>query len=349
MQLTTRRRASLGAAAAVSPLVESVSRIGFMGVLGAFGALSWVRRRRAEKAAARTRLEHDQLEPDDTREAEERADRLPEDARAERNHEPPVLHQAGQSVPHGLEQFGPYRLIERIGEGGMAEVFSAVATGVPGATGRPLVVKRLREELSTNPVAITPFLDEGELVFALRHPNIVGVLDFGAVDGRHYIAADYVAGRDTGRLARRMVDLRQRPMSPAAICYLAQEVLCGLAHAHHRVDADGRPLDLVHRDITPENVMITLAGEVMLLDFGIARPHFARPEHDTEGVKGNVDFMSPEQARGMHVDRRSDLFSLGLVMYFCAARAPLYRGRTIYDRLIAAANGPGAADQDFVA
>jgi serine/threonine protein kinase len=242
------------------------------------------------------------------------------------------------------EVFGPYRLIERIGEGGMAEVFTALAPD-----GRdPLVIKRLRAELCDNPVAVAHFREEGELVLALHHPNIVGVRDFGSVDGRHYIAGDYVAGRDLGRLTRLMVRLKQRPLSARAICYVAHEVLCGLEYAHHRVDAQGRPLDLVHRDITPENIMVTLDGEVKLLDFGIARADAACDEGDG-GVKGNVDFMSPEQARGQRVDRRGDLFCLGLVMYFCAARAPLYRGKTIYDRLVAAATGPGAHENDFVA
>jgi serine/threonine-protein kinase len=240
------------------------------------------------------------------------------------------------------EPFGAYRLIERIGEGGMAEVFTALSPD-----GRdPLVIKRLRAELCENPVAVAHFRDEGQLGLTLRHPNIVGVRDFGAVDGRPFIAGEYVGGRDLGRLTRLMVQLKQRPLSARAICYVAHEVLCGLEYAHHRVDAAGRPLDLVHRDITPENIMVTLDGEVKLLDFGIARADATRDEGD--GVKGNVDFMSPEQARGQRVDRRGDLFSLGLVMYFCAARAPLYRGKSIYDRLVAAATGPGASEEDFL-
>jgi serine/threonine protein kinase len=245
----------------------------------------------------------------------------------------------------GLGRFGPYHLIERIGEGGMAEIFTALEQGQR----TPLVVKRLRPELCENPVAIAHFLEEGEVVCGLRHPNIVSVQDFGHVEGRHYIAGEYVAGRDLGRLTRRMVQLKQRPLSAATILHVAHEVLCALEYAHHRVDADGRPLDLVHRDITPENIMITLDGEVKLLDFGIARSHAAASSTGTDGVKGNVDFMSPEQARGLEVDRRADLFSLGLVIYFCAARAPLYRGKSIYDRLGAAATGPGRAEADFIA
>jgi serine/threonine protein kinase len=242
------------------------------------------------------------------------------------------------------EAFGPYRLIEKIGEGGMAEIWTALTPDGHD----PLVIKRLRAELCENPVAVAHFREEGELVRGLRHPNIAGVRDFGVVDGRHYIAGEYVAGRDLGRVTRFMVKGKQRPLSARAICYVAHEVLCGLEYAHHRVDASGRPLDLVHRDITPENVMVTLDGEVKLLDFGIARADGC-PDAEGEGVKGNVDFMSPEQARGQRVDRRGDLFSLGMVMYFCAARAPLYRGKTIYDRLIAAATGPGASEEDFLA
>jgi eukaryotic-like serine/threonine-protein kinase len=286
--------------------------------VGAFGAFSWVLRRRRELAEANER-------------------------RTQRGHAAPSPsdgHETDDST-----RFGRYQLIERIGEGGMAEVFTALEPGQRG----PLVVKRLRQELCENPVAVAHFLEEGEIVCGLRHPNIVAVRDFGHVEGRHYIAGEYVPGRDVGRLTRRMVQLKQRPLSAAAILYMAHEVLCGLEYAHHRVDVEGRPLDLVHRDITPENVMITLDGEVKLLDFGIARSHGAAADAESEGVKGNVDFMSPEQARGQAVDRRADLFSLGLVIYFCAARAPLYRGKSIYDRLAAAATGPGRAEDEFIA
>ncbi len=289
--------------------------------LSAFGPLSWVLRRRRAQVGAAPAVETPELNDD------------------------PLDDVAGAGTEAAPDRFGRYRLIERIGEGGMAEVYTALDDGAPRDV---LVIKRLRQELCANPVAVEHFLEEGEIVRGLRHPNIVTVRDCGAVDGRHYIAGEYVSGRDAGRLTRRMVQLRQRPLSPTAILHLAHEVLCGLEYAHHRVDKQGRPLDLVHRDITPENVMLTTTGEVKLLDFGIARADGSGAGAEADGVKGNVDFMSPEQARGQSVDRRSDLFSLGLVIYFCAARAPLYRGKSIYDRLLAAARGPGVDEQAFV-
>jgi serine/threonine protein kinase len=333
VQLTMRRKAGSEAAAGLArpspdgagralPLARRLFGVGGVsafGALGAFNAFNWVLRRKRELGRAKAAAVRDPLNTP-----------LP------------------KIIVGDVDRFGPYQLVERIGEGGMAEVFTALEIDAGGDPG-PLVVKRLRPELRENPVAVAHFLEEGEIVCSLRHPNIVAVRDFGHVDGRHYIAGEYVAGRDLGRLTRRMVQLKQRPLSAAAILHVAHEVLCGLEYAHHRVDAEGRPLDLVHRDITPENVMITLDGEVKLLDFGIARSHAAAACSQSDGVKGNVDFMSPEQARGLEVDRRADLFSLGLVISFCAARAPLYRGKSIYDRLAAAAAGPGRAEADFIA
>jgi serine/threonine protein kinase len=335
VQLTTGRKAGSEAAAGPArspqngaaralPMVRRLFGAGgalsTVGALGAFNAFNWVLGRKRELGRAKAAA-----------------------CRAQLATPPPSI------IVGDVDRFGPYQLVERIGEGGMAEVFTALEVEAGDGGGGPLVVKRLRPELCENPVAVAHFLEEGEIVYSLRHPNIVAVRDVGHVDGRHYIAGEYVAGRDLGRLTRRMVQLKQRPLSAAAILHVAHEVLCGLEYAHHRVDADGRPLDLVHRDITPENVMITLDGEVKLLDFGIARSHAAAACSPSDGVKGNVDFMSPEQARGLEVDRRSDLFSLGLVISFCAARAPLYRGKTIYDRLAAAATGPGRAEADFIA
>jgi serine/threonine protein kinase len=266
------------------------------------------------------------------------------------------------AAPEGTEAFGPFLLIERLGEGGMAEVFAAVRRGTRAA---PLVVKRLRAELVGDPRAVAHFKAEGELGATLFHPGIVAITSQGQVDGRHYLAAEYVPGRDLGALTRRMVTRKQRPLSAAAILHVADQVLAALEYAHGRRAGDGSWLGLVHRDITPENILISRTGEAKLLDFGIAQAGRLRvgpvgshghagdaapPGHAVTGeVTGNLDFMSPEQARGLTVDARSDLFSLGLVLYFCAARAPLYRRKGLYERLLLSASGPGADELAFVA
>jgi serine/threonine-protein kinase len=272
--------------------------------------------------------------------------------------------EAGDSsaLPPGTEAFGPFLLIEQLGEGGMAEVFAAVRRHPRSG---PVVVKRLRAELASDPRAVAHFQAEGELGATLFHPGIVGIHAQGQADGRHYLAAGYVAGRDVGALTRRMVSRKQRPLSAAAILHIADQVLAALEYAHSRRAADGSWLGLVHRDITPENILISRTCEAKLLDFGIAQAGRLRvgpigsqglgadtgsAGHAVTGeVTGNLDFMSPEQARGLPVDGRSDLFSLGLVLYFCAARAPLYRRKGLYERLLLSASGPGADEHAFVA
>jgi hypothetical protein len=248
------------------------------------------------------------------------------------------------------EQLGPYLLIDRIGEGGLAEVFTA-ARYAPDGSVRPLVVKRLRRERSEDAMAVMHFIAEKEVGASLVHPNITAIVDFGEVNGTRFLAEEYIAGRDVGRLTRRMVELKQRPLSATAILYVAHEVLSALEYAHTRLDDQGLPLDLVHRDVTPDNILISERGEVKLLDFGIAqiRGSSGQGTSGNETVKGNVDFMSPEQACGQTVDHRADLFSVGLVIYYCAARAPLYRGKTLYDRLLAAAGGAQQRERDFIA
>jgi hypothetical protein len=243
---------------------------------------------------------------------------------------------------------GRYVLLDRIGEGGMAEVFTAVSFG-SGGFRRSFVVKRLRPEMATNPVAVAHFIDEANLASTLVHPNIVPVFDFGEMGGQYFLAQEYIVGRDLGRLTRRMVERNIPAVSTSAALFVAHEMLRGLHYAHEKRADDGTTLDLVHRDVTPENVMVTERGEVKILDFGIVKSSQRVSQTDIGMVKGNVDYMSPEQARGRQVDRRSDLFSTGLVLYFALARQPLYRGETLYDRLTRAAMGPGEEEHARVA
>jgi serine/threonine-protein kinase len=205
--------------------------------------------------------------------------------------------------------------------------------------------------MATNPVAVAHFIDEANLAAALVHPNIVPVFDFGEIDGTYFIALEYVVGRDLGRLRRRMVERGDRPLSLRALFFLAHELLAGLEYAHDRRDDEGRPLDIVHRDVTPENVMISERGEVKLLDFGIVKfGHSGLAQTDIGHIKGNVDFMAPEQAQGGTVDRRADLFSVGLVLYFAATGEPLYpSAETLFDRLSRAAAGPGPEERAKIA
>jgi eukaryotic-like serine/threonine-protein kinase len=218
-----------------------------------------------------------------------------------------------------------------------------------GGFRRTFVIKRLRPEMASNPVAVAHFIDEANLASTLVHPNIVPVFDFGESGGSYFLSQEYVVGRDLGRLGRRMTERNLARLTVSAALYIAHEVLRGLHHAHEKRADDGSPLELVHRDVTPENVMISERGEVKILDFGIVKAVQRVSQTDIGMVKGNVDYMSPEQARGRAVDRRSDVFSVGLVLYFALARTPLYRGDTLYDRLMRAALGPGTEELERIA
>jgi eukaryotic-like serine/threonine-protein kinase len=256
---------------------------------------------------------------------------------------PPALVRAGPGTA-----LGRYLLVDQIGAGGMAEVFTAVSFGY-GKFRRPFVIKRLRAELDGNATAVGLFIDEANLASKLVHPNVVPVFDFGEASGSYFLAEEYIVGRDLGRITGRLRERGEPLLSRNAVLHIANEILNGLAYAHDKRDDAGHPLGLVHRDITPENVIISERGEVKILDFGIMKAKQRVSQTDSGTVRGNVGFMSPEQARGRTVDHRSDLFSTGLVILYAATGEHTYPGQTFYDLLTAAASGPGVLQRARIA
>jgi eukaryotic-like serine/threonine-protein kinase len=234
--------------------------------------------------------------------------------------------------------FGRYRLVDRIGEGGMSELFVAEATGVEGFT-RNFVLKRLRPELAREKEAVAQFIDEARLQAGLVHSNIVPVFDFGVVNGEYFMTQEYIVGRDLARLVGRYADRHDRGLPETMAYYIAHETLQALSYAHEKHDKSGAHLGIVHRDISAGNVMVSLQGEVKLGDFGIVKSNRRVSKTQVGMVKGNANFMSPEQARGQAVDHRSDLFSLGHVLYYCLTGCLLYTGENDLDVLYRAANG----------
>jgi len=244
--------------------------------------------------------------------------------------------------------FGRYELLRPIGEGGMARVYLALARSAGGFE-RLFVIKRLHEPLTRQPEAVAQFMDEARLGASLIHSNVVPVYDFGQVDGEYYMASEYILGRDLDTVVRRSFEQDGRPLDVSTVFFVAREILRALAYAHARQDAQGRPLGIVHRDVSPMNVLASARGEVKLLDFGIAKSAY-RSTHTRAGlVKGNVNFMAPEQARGLEVDERADLFSLGLTLFWCLTGELLYEGKTDFDRIIQAAEGPSEAHWERIA
>jgi hypothetical protein len=245
--------------------------------------------------------------------------------------------------------FGRYRLLDRLGEGGMSEVFTAVAQGVEGFS-RTFVLKRLRPELAREREAVAQFIDEARLQAGLVHSNIVPVFDFGMVgNGEYFMTQEYIVGRDLLRLMSRLQSKGGTGLDPTVAYYVAHETLQALAHAHDHRDKDGLPMGIVHRDISPGNVMVSLRGEVKLADFGIVKAARRVSRTQVGMVKGNANFMSPEQARGQNVDQRSDLFSLAALMFYCLTGELLYGGENDLDVLYKAARGPTDEDQVRIA
>jgi serine/threonine-protein kinase len=255
-----------------------------------------------------------------------------------------VEEAAGRLAGDPVAAIGRYALVEQLGQGGMAEIYAAVTTG-EGTFRRPVVIKRLRPELIADPGAVSQFCDEANLLAALHHPNIVAVHDFGRAQNQYFLAEEYVAGRNLGRIIERRLSSTRRPLPVEIIAHVGCEILKGLEYAHGLRDGDGRPLAIVHRDVSPENVMVSALGEVKLLDFGVVKAEGRLTKTETGVVKGNVTYMAPEQARGLEVDARADLYSLALVLYFCCAGRPLYAADTTYGLLMKAGAGPGIEER----
>ena len=193
-----------------------------------------------------------------------------------------------------MEQFGKYALVRKIGTGGMAEVYLA-RTSVAQGLNKTLVIKKIHTAYARSRQFVTMFVDEAKIALGLNHPNIIQVFDFGAVGDTYFLAMEYVEGLDLLRVLQEAAKARVRlPYGISA--YIVQQLAKGLDYAHRKTDEFGEPLGIVHRDISPQNILISWDGAVKIVDFGIAR---ARDVHEETGViKGKFAYMSPEQARG---------------------------------------------------
>lgn len=218
---------------------------------------------------------------------------------------------------------GPYELLQRLATGGMAEVYIARRAG-PHGFQKVVAVKRILPQLAQDPDFVAMFIDEARVCARLAHPNIVQVFDFGEQDGELYMAMEYVDGTTAARLVR-AASARGEDVPLDAALYVALSILRGLDYAHNTRDDDGRALDLVHRDVSPGNVLIARSGAVKLTDFGIARAAEIERRTDAGQLKGKLGYMSPEQVVGRELDARSDLFTVGIVLAELVMLRPLFQ------------------------
>ncbi len=215
---------------------------------------------------------------------------------------------------HRPTPFGKYILLERISVGGMAEVFKAKSFGVEGFA-RSVAIKRILPHLAEDPRFVEMFINEAKVAVQLSHANVAQVYELGRFESDHYIAMEYVAGKDLLSMHQYTKKTGDRlPMQLAA--YIGSRVAEGLGYAHRKTGNDGRPLGIIHRDISPQNVLISYEGAVKLIDFGIAKAAIHSSHQTQAGVlKGKYGYMSPEQITGKPLDQRSDIFALGTVLH----------------------------------
>ena len=212
-----------------------------------------------------------------------------------------------------LVLYGKYQLLELLARGGMAEVFKAKSYGVEGFE-KILVIKRILPELSAYPEFVEMFVNEAKIAVTLSHANIVQVFDLGKAEDSYFIAMEYVAGMDLAAMFA-LAKQTGRAFTPELAAFVVSELAKALDYAHRRRDASFQPLNIVHRDVSPPNVLVSWEGEVKLTDFGIAKARHVVDETSRSYLKGKYAYMAPEQARGEDVDLRADIFALGTLLY----------------------------------
>lgn len=228
--------------------------------------------------------------------------------------------------------FGKYELLERIGSGGMAEVHRARVTGAHGFE-KIVVVKKILPEYASNPAFVKMLVAEAKISSMLHHPNIVQTYEFDEAEGQYYIAMEHVDGVDWLEVLTRSYERGARPPTEVVV-FVMSEVLKGLAHAHAATDASGRTLNLVHRDVSPSNILVSLAGEAKLMDFGVARSNLEstsptnRASSGRTLVSGKLAYQSPELVARQVIDHRSDLFAVGVVLFESLTLTRLFAGDT---------------------
>ena len=227
---------------------------------------------------------------------------------------------------------GPYRIERRLAAGGMAEVFEAARQGPHGFEKR-VALKRILPQHARDPEFVGMFIDEARLAARLDHPGIVQVFDFGEHGGSLFMAMEMVEGTTVGRLLRTIASHRETvPLGPAL--YIAQQAAAALSYAHALRDAAGAPLKIVHRDVSPANLLLTGLGQVKLTDFGIARCRNSDQRTDDGHIRGKLGYMSPEQVVGDEVDARSDVFTLAVVLAEMLVAEPLFGSGADLDVLL---------------
>lgn len=209
--------------------------------------------------------------------------------------------------------FGKYILLEKIASGGMAEIFKAKTVGVSGFE-KILAIKRIHTQFAQNQEFITMLIDEAKISVFLNHSNIVQVFDLGKIGESYFIAMEYVNGIDLHKYLKRCKRIKQYLPIDIAL-FIASEVAKGLDYAHRKRDPEGRPLNIIHRDVSPQNILISDIGEVKITDFGIAKANIKSKETTKGLLKGKINYMSPEQAASIEIDSRSDIYALGIIMY----------------------------------
>lgn len=222
-----------------------------------------------------------------------------------------------------FEQFGKYILLEKLAMGGMAEVYLAKAPSAGGIS-KFVAIKRILPQFSENQEFIEMFKDEAKIAINLNHSNVVSIYEFGMEKNQFFLVMDYVEGRNLRQILNKLKKSPQR-LNTEQTLYIVKEVAAGLDNAHRCLDgATGRPLNITHRDMSPQNVMISFEGEVKIVDFGIAKAESQLETTRAGTLKGKFGYMSPEQVEGQTVDLRTDIFSLGIVLWELLANDRLF-------------------------
>ena len=243
-----------------------------------------------------------------------------------------MKHPSGGSKPQGrVIPFGKYLLLERIAVGGMAEVFLSKSFGIEGFE-KVIAIKRILPTMAEDDDFIEMFIDEAKIAGHLNHANIVPIYELGKIGESHYIAMEYVWGKDLLQIMNRFRRMRKR-MPPTMVGFIATKMCEALEYAHTKRDRRGQPLNLIHRDISPQNILCSYDGAVKLIDFGIAKAASRTTKTQAGVLKGKFGYMSPEQVRGLPIDHRSDIFAVGTCMYEMLTADRLFVGESDFSTL----------------